>query len=129
MSKSEKTKADPILKTDAELAELISYRLSLPTDELGTHSLKNIEGAIGALFVGQHFGLRMLRILHTSKTLRQYEQFYGAPLETLVPQHGTQIDRSLAWMIIVNGKQYWDAVARKFKIDGKDLIDTAPRTQ
>lgn len=129
MADKKLTKPDILLKTDAELAELIGHRLSLPVDETGIRSLKTVEGAIGALFVGQYFGLRILRILHTSKTLRQYEQFYGAPLETLIPQHGTQIDRSLAWTLLVNGKHYWDAVARKFKIEGKDLIDTAPETQ
>lgn len=130
MSKSEeKTKPDPLLKTDVELAQLISHRLSLPISETGMRSLTSIQGAIGALFIGQHFGLRLLRLLHTSKTLRQYEQFYGAPLETLIPQHGKQIDRSFAWTFIKTGKDYWSGVARKFKITGKDLIDTAPEAQ
>jgi hypothetical protein len=114
------TKADPLLKSNQELLELVSHRLSLPSKETGITDLGIVEGAVGALFVGQHYGLRILRIIHSSKTLRQYEQFLGVPFEELIPQHGEFIDRSVAWNIVTTARQYWDLVSRRFKMDGGD---------
>jgi hypothetical protein len=114
------TKSDPLLKTDQELLALIQERISLKSTETGVHDFGTVEGAIGALFVGQHYGLRILRILHSSKTLRQYEQFLGVPFEVLIPQHGVFIDRSLAWRIVQGTRHYWDLVARRVKIDGSE---------
>jgi len=126
------TKADPLLKTDQELLEFINYRMSLSTDETGVHDISVMQGAIGALFIGQRYGLRILRLIHSSKTLRQYEKFYGEPFESLVPQHGEYIDRSMAWKIITTTKEYagryWDIVSRKLQMDTdkkRGLVDTA----
>lgn len=126
------TKADPLLKTDQELLEFINYRISLSTDETGVSDILIIQGAIGALFIGQRYGLRILRLIHSSKTLRQYERFYGESFENLVPQHGEYIDRSLAWKIITTTKEYagkyWDIVSRKLQMDTdkkRGLVDTA----
>jgi hypothetical protein len=113
------TKADLPLKTDEELLDLIRHRMSLPSaDTVGDFHV--LEGAIGALFVGQKYGLKILRIIHSSKTLRQYERFYGVPLEELVPQHGPYIDRSYAWTIVTTVREYWDLVARKLKLESAD---------
>lgn len=114
------TKADPLLKTNQELLELVSHRLSLPSKETGITDLGIVEGAVGALFVGQYYGLRILRILHSAKTLRQYEQFLGATFEELIPQHGEFIDRSLAWNFVTTARQYWDLVSRRFKMEGAE---------
>lgn len=126
------TQADPPLKTNQELLELIHQRISLPSKETGVASFDTVEGAIGAVFVGQYYGLRILRILHSGETLRGYERFLGAPLEELVPQHGPMIDRSLAWRIVTTTRQYWDLVARKLKMDSGDrrtIVDTVADVQ
>jgi hypothetical protein len=126
------TKSDPLLKTDQELLALVQERISLKSMETGVHDFGIVEGAIGALFVGQYYGLRILRILHSSKTLRQYEQFLGAPFEVLIPQHGVFIDRSFAWGIVQGVRHYWDLVARKVRLDGdkrRCIVDTVPEAQ
>jgi len=128
-----KTKADPYLMSDSQLLELVMGRLELPVDETGCNDLGMIEGAIGALFLGQRYGLRVLRILHSSRTLRQYEQFLGVSFDQLLPQHGPLIDRSVAWWIVGSTKRYWDLVARKISLEGgqarrrevADRVDTA----
>lgn len=122
------TKIDPCLKTDQELVEIVISRMRMPPGDIGVTDLSIIEGAIGALFVGQMYGVRILRILHSSKTLRQYEKFLGTSFEELLPQHGYYIDRSYAWGIVSVSKKYWDLVARKFRMDAdqkRALIDTA----
>lgn len=131
------TKADSYLKTDSELLEIVMQRMALPTAETGVSDLGVVEGAIGALFVGQCYGLRILRIMHSSRTLRQYEQFLGVSFEKLIPQHGPLIDRSVAWWIVGTTKRYWDLVARKINLDGgqarrrevADSMDTVQRMQ
>jgi hypothetical protein len=122
------TKADSYLKTDYELLEIVMHRMSLPCDEIGVADLTVLEGAIGALFLGQRYGLRILRILHSSKTLRQYEKFLGTSFDDLIPQHGIFIDRSVAWWISTTTKRYWDVVYRRFKIEGdqrRGIVDSA----
>lgn len=125
------TKADPYLKDDKELLKIVMDRMALPTKVTGITDLVVIEGAIGALFLGQRYGLRILRILHSARTLRQYEDFLGHSFEELIPQHGPFIDRSVAWFIVSGTKKYWDLVTRKFKMEGAERrrireIDTAP---
>ncbi len=122
------TKIDPCLKTDQELVEIVVERMRMPPGEIGVTDLSVMEGAIGALFLGQMYGVRILRILHSSKTLRQYEKFLGASFEDLLPQHGYYIDRSYAWSVVSASKKYWDLVARKFKMEPyekRSLIDNA----
>lgn len=126
------TKIDPQKKTDQELLEIVVRRLSIPPGETGVTDLGVMESAIGALFVGQKYGLRILRIIHSSSTLRLYEKFLGISFEEVLPQHGYYIDRSYAWSIVSVSKKYWDLVARKFKMEPdekRSLIDTASRVQ
>lgn len=132
MMTKQATKADPELKTDRELLEIVMKRMSLPTAETGVSDLSAVEGAIGALFVGQRYGLRILRLLHSSKTLRQYEQFLGESFEDLIPQHGIFIDRSVAWWIATTTQKYWDLVSRRFKMEGEQrraIVDSAPEVR
>lgn len=133
---SSNTKADPYLKTDEELLRIVIERLEMRPKDTGVCDLGVMEGAIGALFVGQRYGLRILRILHTTKTIRKYEQFLGVPLDQLLPQHGPLIDRSVAWGIAMAAKnataKYWDLVARKTSMPGHEkrtVVDTVPEAQ
>lgn len=121
------TKADPLLKTDVELLEFVLQRMVLPSKETGISDFHVLEGAIGALFVGQRYGLRILRIIHSSKTLKQYERFYGVPLEELVPQHGAEIDRAYVWRFVTTARQYWDLVSRQFKTDDGVKLESHER--
>lgn len=126
------TEIDPAIKTDSQLLEMIADRLKMAPMDTGVTDLCVMEGAIGALFVGQYYGLRILRIIHTSKTLRQYEQFLGAKFEDLIPQHGYYIDRSYAWNFVTTTKQLWDLVGRKLKMDPAQkrlLLDTVFQKQ
>lgn len=111
------TKSDPFLLTDEQLLELVQRRIALPCGEHGINDLGILEGAVGALFLGQNYGLKILRLLHSAKTLRKYEQFLGASFEELIPQHGQYIDRSLAWNLIQGTRHYWDVVSHKVKLD------------
>jgi len=121
------TQIDPPIKTDRELLELILSRIEMPPRETGCTDLGTMEGAIGALFIGQKYGLRLLRIIHSTQTLRQYEQFLGASFEDLIPQHGYYIDRSYAWSFVSMTKKYWDLVYRRFKMEGvqRRMLDSA----
>lgn len=126
------TQIDPCPKTDQELLEIVIQRMRMRPGEIGITDLSVFEGAIGALFLGQMYGVRILRILHSSKTLRQYEKFLGASFEDLLPQHGYYIDRSYAWIIVRSSKKYWDLVARKLKMEPhekRSLVDTASIVQ
>lgn len=126
------TKIDPQKKTDQELLEIVISRVAMPPGEIGITDLGVMESAIGALFIGQKYGLRILRIIHSSSTLRLYEKFLGVSFEEVLPQHGYYIDRSYAWTAVVAINKYWDLVGRKISMSSgekRSLVDTVSQMQ
>lgn len=117
MTDTKKTKPDSLLFSNSELFDLVQRRIDISSSEHGVTDLSVIEGAIGALLIGQNYGLKILRLIHSARTLRKYEQFLGESFEKLVPQHGQYIDRSLAWSVIQGTRHYWDVVSHKVKLE------------
>lgn len=129
VTKENLTKADNKFKSDDELLSLVTDRIALTSKETGVTDFFIVEGAIGALFVGQYYGIKILRIIHSSRTLREYEKFLGQSFEDLLPQHGQFIDRSYAWTAVRLTKHYWDLVNRRFSMEGhqkRAIVDSAP---
>ena len=79
-----------------------------------------MEKAIGALFVGQYYGSKILRIIHSRKTIVRVEKFLGCSIDDLVPKHGKYIHRSVAWSFITSVQEYWDVVIRKVRVDPQE---------
>lgn len=62
-----------------------------------------VESAIGALIMGQHYGKRVLQLMHSPATLRKYEALLGIKYADYCEQRTELSTR-------VTGIKYWDKV-------------------
>lgn len=62
-----------------------------------------VESALGALVVGQHYGTRVLQLMHSPATLRKYEKLIGIKYSDYCEERTTLSTR-------VRGIRYWDKV-------------------
>ncbi len=102
-----------------EQAERLPKILKTVEDALRDRSRKytdarQLESAIGALFVGQLFGYRVLDIMHADATRRQYCDLLGIKsFRDLCPETGPESDRHTVYRWAKNVKNFWRAVVGK----------------
>lgn len=72
--------------------------------------IPQLEGAIGALFVGKRVGWKVLYLIHDKKTLRQYESLLGIKFREALPEVGPKAHKSVAWVALEGIKNFWKAV-------------------
>ena len=78
--------------------------------------IPTLEAAIGALFVGQKVGWKVLLLVHDKKTIRKYEEILGVDFREVMPEVGPLADKSLAWKACQKVSNFWKAV--KGEIEG-----------
>ncbi|MBF0370477.1 MAG: hypothetical protein HQL52_13575 [Magnetococcales bacterium] len=66
-----------------------------------------LEAAIGALFIGQYYGWRVLRILHSNSTYRRYEKILGVQFKEACPERGKYAFRSKGLQLADELKSFW----------------------
>jgi hypothetical protein len=69
-----------------------------------------LEAAIGALFVAQHYGWKVAYLVHDIRTIRKYEKILGVTLKDICPEVGHRADRSLAYLAAQKVSSFWKAV-------------------
>lgn len=85
--------------------------------------LPELEGAIGALFAGQHFGWKVLLLIHDKKTIRKYEEILGVSFREVMPDVGPLAENSLAWRSAQKVSNFWKAVKGEIKGIRTPVID------
>jgi hypothetical protein len=94
------------------------------------HSIKNfsgigttLESALGALVLGQVFGWRVLKLLHTPSTYRKYEKALGIEFKNVCPEI-TELGKkkSIGYAITEKLGSFWAVVMGKRKVPEKNLI-------
>ena len=69
------------------------------------------ESAIGALILGQRYGWKVLMLIHSRSTLKNYSKLLGVPdIRKLMPPTGPLSHRSIAWRLVEGTKNFWKAV-------------------
>lgn len=100
-------------KTEAIVAESIARFTGQAT---------TLESALGALIVGQHYGWRVLKMLHNPSTYRKYEKILGIRFEDVCHER-TQLTRKSVGMQIADKLQSFWAVARgKKRVPDKGML-------
>lgn len=100
-------------EADRKLCEVIAeYRGDATT----------LESAIGALVLGQHFGWRALRIIHSPSTFRKYEGILGFKFEDHVPERTHLSSKLLGISIADQTGRFWDVVMGRHKVKGKGVM-------
>lgn len=70
-----------------------------------------LESAIGAAILGQRVGWKVLMLIHSRSTLKNYSKILGvADIRKLMPATGPLSHRSLAWRVVEGTKNFWKVV-------------------
>ena len=85
--------------------------------------LREIEAAVGALFVGQLFGWRVLEIAHSFRTRRKYCQILGIEsFRKVCPDEGSETDRHKLLRAAKKVNNFWAAVRGENREIPHDLV-------
>ena len=82
----------------------------------------DLQAALGALVLGQHMGLRALRIMHSPATIRKYDRVLGRKLKDLCPADTHLSDKVLGVRFANKIGAYWDVVTGRRTISNKGLM-------
>ena len=93
------------MMTDKEVIELVNQKTIKFKGQLN-----ELEGAIGMLIVGRHFGWKVLLLIHDKKTIKKYENILGLDFRVELPDVGKHADKSVAWLAVKKIKSFWQAV-------------------
>ncbi len=75
---------------------------------------RQLESAIGALFLGQLFGYQVLDIIHSDATRRKYCELLDIIwFRELCPETGPESDRHFVYQETKHVKNFWRAIAGK----------------
>jgi hypothetical protein len=70
-----------------------------------------LESAIGAAIIGQHYGWKVMMLIHSRSTLKRYSEILLVKdIRKLMPPTGTLSHRSVAWKLVEGTKNFWKAV-------------------
>ncbi|MDD2324797.1 MAG: hypothetical protein PHW63_02125 [Alphaproteobacteria bacterium] len=74
-----------------------------------------LEGALGALVFGRRIGWRPLFLMHSSATIKKYEQILGVSFREVLPEEGDKASKSIAWKGAKKIGNFWKAVTGNTK--------------
>lgn len=69
-----------------------------------------LESAIGALYVGNAYGWRVLFLIHGRSTIRKYERILSIKFQECVPEDTPLSRRSIAYRALKGVTNFWKAV-------------------
>lgn len=82
-----------------------------------------LESALGAAVLGQHYGWRVLRILHSPSTYSKYEKILGVTFKELCPERGPLAPRSVGLSVADRIKSFWAVVMGREKVENKGDLE------
>lgn len=88
--------------------------------------LHELESAIGALYVGQRMGWKVLFLIHEKRTLKKYEKILGLEFREVLPDVGDLAHKSVAWNAAQKLGNFWKAVKGEIKGVRSPEIEPSP---
>ena len=88
-----------------------------------------LENALGALIVGQHYGWRVLKIIHGPATYKKYEELLGLEFQKLCPEETKLSSKNYGYKIAKSLKSFWSVVMGKTKVEGKREFTALPEEE
>jgi hypothetical protein len=79
--------------------------------------------AIGMLHIGDHFGWRVLVLVHNKRTIRKYESILGISIREFFPEEGDASDRSIGLKAAKALGNFWKVVSGESKVENKAKLD------
>jgi len=84
--------------------------------------LDELSGALGLLRLGDHFGWRVLFIIHSKRTIRKYENILGITAREFFEEEGPSADRSMGYTFAKKLSNFWKAVSGETKVENRREI-------
>lgn len=81
--------------------------------------ITQLEAALGMLRIGHHFGWKVLYVVHSKRTIRNYEQILGVRIRDIFDPEGPSSYRSFGYSIVRDFKNFWKAIGGDVKIPHK----------
>jgi len=88
-----------------------------------------LEGAIGALVIGSNYGWRVLKIIHSPATYKNYESILNIKFQDVCPERTELSKKSFGLAIADKLKSFWSVATGKKSIKNKLHIDDAKAIQ
>ena len=85
--------------------------------------LPNLSSALGMLNMGDHFGWRVLLIIHNKRTIRKYEEILGIKVRDFFPEEGPSYERSIGYSWAKKLGGYWKIVSGDEKVKDRREIE------
>jgi hypothetical protein len=84
--------------------------------------LSVIEMSVGALVIGQRYGWRVLKLVHSPMTIKKYEKVLGLKFTEVCPERTELTHKSVGLAIADKLGSFWAVATGKKKVKGKDEI-------
>ena len=85
--------------------------------------LDELSSAIGMLRMGDHFGWKVLVLIHNKRTIRKYEQILGINIRKFFPEEGPSCERSMGYKYIKKIGNFWKGVSGDIKVENRREIE------
>lgn len=118
----QKSKEEKLAKLSVEQIE----QIQIITDEAIASfkgDLTQLESALGMLHMGHHFGWKVLYIIHSKRTIRNYENILGIKIRDIFPETGPSSYRSNGYRAAEAFSNFWKVVGGEFKIENRKQVD------
>lgn len=85
-------------------------------------SVTRLESAIGALVVGQTYGLRVLQVGHDRRVLKKHEEILGLKLKDVCPTETALTARSRGVQFAEKCGRFWDVATGRVAFKEKGVL-------
>jgi len=89
--------------------------------------LDDLAAALGMLRMGDHFGWRVLVLIHNKRTIRKYEEILNINVREFFPEEAAQTSRSIGYTVAKAIGNFWKAVSGDIKIENRREISKKPQ--
>ena len=79
--------------------------------------MDELEGALGMYMIGRHFGWKVLYLIHTKKTVANYEKILGITVRDEFEPETVDSHRSLGYRAASALSNFWKIVSGEQKLD------------
>ena len=91
-----------------DLIDAAIHRYQGPLDEL--------EAAIGMYMLGRHMGWKVLYMIHTTRTIKKYEEILGITLADVCEPFGPDAESANAYKALQAAESFWKIVSGNEKL-------------
>jgi len=81
-----------------------------------------LESAVGALVIGQHYGWRVLKMLHNPSTYKKYEEILRVRFEDVCPERTPLTKKSIGMQIADKLQSFWAVARGKKQVPNKGML-------